>query len=234
MRQIILDTETTGLDPAEGHRVIEIAAIALENLMPTGQAFHRIIDPERDVPADASRIHGFTNGDLQGKPRFADIAAKFVDFLGDDTIIAHNAAFDFGFLDAELTRCGLPPLDRARMVDTLALARERFPGMPNSLDALCRRYEIDISMRTTHNALLDVRLLAQVFLELKGGRQPGLLLASAEPPPLAAIGSEGRARHTARPIEVPDDRLQAHAEFVAEKVKDALWLKSPFAASPER
>ncbi len=179
MRQIILDTETTGLDPQQGDRVIEIAAIELVNLLPTGATFHTLLDPERDVPADATRVHGFTNAHLEGKPKFADVAADFLAFLGTDEIIAHNAGFDFGFLDAELKRCGQAALDHARMVDTLTLARERFPGMPNSLDALCRRFDIDLSQRTSHNALLDVRLLAQVYLELKGGRQPGLVLAGA-------------------------------------------------------
>ena len=225
MRQIVMDTETTGIEPAEGHRVIEVAGIELVNLMPTGAFFHTLIDPERDVPADATRIHGFTNAHLEGKPKFADIADEMIAFFGDADIIAHNAAFDFGHLDAELTRCGRAPLNAARMVDTLALARERFPGMPNSLDALCRRYGIDLSARTSHNALLDVKLLAQVYLELKGGRQPGLVLAAAEMRRSAAELVRDAQPRTPRPIVVGEAQAAAHADFVARKVKDALWLK---------
>ena len=225
MRQIILDTETTGLDPQQGDRVIEIAAIELLNLLPTGAVFHTLLDPERDVPADATRIHGFTTAHLEGQPKFADVAADFLAFLGTDEIIAHNAGFDFGFLDAELNRCGRPALDRARMVDTLALARARFPGMTNSLDALCRRFEIDLSQRISHNALLDVRLLAEVFLELKGGRQPGLVLASATTGAGPAQALEARWPRTARPIQVSAEQDIAHTDFVTRKLKGALWLK---------
>lgn len=226
MRQIVMDTETTGIEPSEGHRVIEIAGIELINLMPTGAFFHTLIDPERDVPADATRIHGFTNEHLQGQPKFADIADAMLGFFGDADIIAHNATFDFKHLDAELAKCGRAPLDKAKMVDTLALARERFPGMPNSLDALCRRYGIDLSARTSHNALLDVKLLAQVYLELKGGRQPGLVLASTESRPrlLVEVGAASGPR-SPRPIQVRADQAAAHAAFVGRKIKDAIWLR---------
>jgi len=231
MRQIVMDTETTGFEPTEGHRVIEIAGIELINLMPTGAFYHVMVDPERDIPADATRVHGFTSADVEGKPKFADIADAMLGFFGDADIIAHNASFDFKHLDAELERCGRAPLDPAKMVDTLALARERFPGMPNSLDALCRRYGIDLSARTSHNALLDVKLLAQVYLELKGGRQPGLVLAATEAR-RAAMGSvETAIPRTPRPIQVSEAQAAAHAEFVAKKVKDALWL--PQAESSE-
>lgn len=227
-RQIVLDTETTGLDPLKGDRVIEIAAIELANLMPTGRTFHTLLDPERDVPEESTRVHGFTAEMLRGKPKFAEMAEEFLGFLGDDPVVAHNAPFDFGFLDAELVRAKRPPLDRARMVDSLALAKKRFMGMPNSLDALCRRFGIDNSMRTSHNALLDVQLLAQVYLELMGGRQPGLVLAAtAAAPATAALGGGTRAR-TPRPIEPGEAELAAHAAFVA-KLKDPLWLKPPFA-----
>jgi DNA polymerase III subunit epsilon len=232
-RQIVLDTETTGLDPATGDRVIEIAAIELSNLMPTGRAFHVLLDPERDVPEESTRVHGFTADMLRGKPRFADEAEAFLAFLGDAPVIAHNAAFDFGFLDAELARAGRPRLDRARMVDSLALAKKRFPGMPNSLDALCRRLGVDNSMRTSHNALLDVRLLAQVYLELMGGRQPGLVLAVAVAAPAAASGlGDGTRQRVPRPILPGEAALAAHAAFLA-KLKDALWLKPPFAEAAE-
>lgn len=230
MRQIVLDTETTGLDPQQGDRVIEVAAVELVNLLPTGATFHRLVDPERDIPAEATRVHGFTNGDLAGKPKFAQIAAEMIDFLGDAPIVAHNAPFDFGFLDAELLRAGFPKLDRARMVDSLMLAKERYPGMPNSLDALCRRLGVDNSMRSSHNAILDCTLLAQVYLELMGGKQPGFELAAD----LAGTGPVSTMVETVdwtpRPIMVPAERAAAHAAFVAGKVKDALWLKPPFAA----
>ena len=229
-RQIVLDTETTGLDPLKGDRVIEIAAIELSNLMPTGRTFHVLLDPERDVPEESTRVHGFTAEMLRGKPKFAEVAEGFLGFLGDAPIVAHNAPFDFGFLDAELVRAKWEPLDRARMVDSLALAKKRFLGMPNSLDALCRRFGIDNSMRTSHNALLDVQLLAQVYLELMGGRQPGLTLATviAAPAATAALGGGATRRRTPRPIEPAEAELAAHAAFVA-KLKDPLWLKPPFA-----
>jgi DNA polymerase-3 subunit epsilon len=234
-RQIVLDTETTGLDPLKGDRVIEIAAIELSNLMPTGRTFHTLVDPERDVPEESTRVHGFTAEMLRGKPKFAEVAEGFLGFLGDAPIVAHNAPFDFGFLDAELVRAKRKPLDRARMIDSLALAKKRFLGMPNSLDALCRRFGIDNSMRTSHNALLDVQLLAQVYLELMGGRQPGLVLSNVIAPPASAAagpggGVAGAARpRTPRPIAPSEAELAAHAAFVA-KLKDPLWSKPPFAA----
>jgi DNA polymerase-3 subunit epsilon len=229
MRQIVLDTETTGLDPRAGDRVIEVAAIELFNFMPTGGTFHRVIDPERDVPEESTRVHGFTAEMLRGKPRFADIAEELLDFLGEDEIIAHNAPFDFGFLDAELELAGLPKLDRARMVDSLAIAKRRYPGLPNSLDALCRRLGVDNSMRTSHNALLDVKLLAEVFLELMGGKQPGLELAArAAPRVLNAAGEVAPVVWTPRPIQVSAEEEAAHQDFVTRKVKGALWLAPPF------
>ena len=229
MRQIVLDTETTGLDPLQGDRIIEVAAVELVNLLPTGATFHRLVHPERDIPAEATRVHGFTNADLEGKPRFAEIVQDLLAFLGDAPIIAHNAPFDFGFLDAELLRCGLPPLDRARMVDSLALAKQRYPGMPNSLDALCRRLGVDNSMRTAHNAILDCRLLAQVYLELMGGKQPGFELAATLAAGGAAVAAGEAVEWTPLPIPVPEERAAAHRAFLAAKVKDALWLKPPFA-----
>lgn len=230
MRQVVLDTETTGLDPLQGDRVIEVAAVELFNLLPTGATFHRLVNPKRDIPAEATRVHGFTNSDLEGKPGFEEVADDLLAFLGDAPIIAHNAPFDFGFLDAELLRCGRPALDRSRMIDSLDLAKQRYPGMPNSLDALCRRLGIDNSMRTSHNAVLDCRLLADVYLELMGGKQPGFELAAA----LASRGPlllEGeRVAWSARPIVVADAAGEAHRAFLEAKVKDALWLKPPFVA----
>jgi len=221
-RALILDTETTGLDPATGDRVLEVAAIEVVNLMPTGRTLHRLIDPRREIPPEATKVHGFTAAMLAGKPLFAEVLPEILDFLGDAPVVAHNAPFDFNFLDHEFDRCGAPRIDRARMVDTLALAKKRFPGLPNSLDALCRRYGIDLSARTTHNALLDVQLLGQVYLELMGGKQPGLALA-------ARIGGRGgsdvdgpAAPRTPRPILPSPEEMERHAAFVA-TLKDPVW-----------
>lgn len=222
MREIVLDTETTGFEPLEGHRVIEIAAIEIVNLMPTGKVFHTLVNPDRDVPPEATRVHGFTRADLEGKPRFPEVAAAMLEFLGDAPIVAHNAPFDFKHLDAELFRAKRPPLDPTRMVDSLALARLAFPGAQNSLDALCRRYEVDLSQRTTHNALLDVKLLAEVYLELKGGRQPGLTLGAA--PVVQNILCEASAPRTPRPMAPTPEQEKAFAAFLT-KVKDPLWLR---------
>jgi DNA polymerase III subunit epsilon len=223
-RAILFDTETTGLEPHLGHRVIEIAALELENDLPTGRHFHALVHPDRDIPEDATRIHGFTIAHLAGKPRFGDIAETVVAFFNDDPLIAHNAPFDFGFLNAEFTRLGLPELAEARMIDTLVLAKNRFPGMPNSLDALCRRFAIDLSARTTHNALLDCRLLAEVYVELTGGRQRGLSLAAEEAAPSLAVYAHVGPR-TPRLMVPGAAELAAHAEFV-DRLKDPLWLQS--------
>ena len=221
-RSILFDTETTGLEPELGHRVIEIAALELVNDLPTGRHFHELIDPCRDVPDDATRIHGFTAAHLFGKPRFEEIVEKLLDFIGDDPLIAHNAPFDFCFLNAECARLGLPELDPARMIDTLALAKARFPGMPNSLDALCRRFAIDLSARTTHNALLDCRLLAEVYVELTGGRRRGLsLIIAQERVPIVVYAHSGQ--RTPRLIEASEAELAAHAAFIA-RLKDPVWL----------
>jgi len=220
-RSVLFDTETTGINPLTGDRIIEIAALELVRDLPTGKTFHRLIDPERDVPEEATRIHGYTRGDLIGKPRFADIIDDFLAFIGDDPLVAHNAAFDFGFLNSECARLRLPSIDELRMVDTLALARTQYPGLPNSLDALCRRFNIDLSERVTHNALLDCRLLAQVYIELTGGRQRGLVLVEA--------GQEGvsftyrrSGERTMRLIMPTPEQEAAHAAFVA-RLKDPVW-----------
>jgi DNA polymerase-3 subunit epsilon len=218
---VLFDTETTGLDPTQGDRVIEVAVLELMNDLPTGRHFHRVIDPERDVPEEATRIHGFTRADLTGKPRFAEIAEELIAFLGDGMLIAHNAPFDFGFLNAEFARLGQPPLDLARMTDSLMLARTRFPGMPNSLDALCRRFEIDLSARTSHNALLDCRLLAEVYVELTGGRQRGLSLSLEDGGQHSAVYTHTGPR-VARPMVPSAAELAAHRTFTA-RLKDPLW-----------
>jgi DNA polymerase III subunit epsilon len=220
-RSVLFDTETTGLEWVQGHRVIEVAALELINDMPTGKHFHALIDPERDIPEDATRIHGFTVSDVAGKPLFSAVANDLLTFLGDGHLVAHNAPFDFGFLNAELDRLGLPSLVAERMIDTLALAKTRFPGMPNSLDALCRRFAIDLSARTTHNALLDCRLLAEVYLELTGGRQRDLSLARAET--RIAITYTHAALRTARPVIPTEAELAAHAALL-QRLKDPVWL----------
>lgn len=221
-RSVLFDTETTGLEPNRGDRVIEIAALELVNDLPTGAHFHTLLDPERDVPSDSTRIHGFTNAHLEGKPKFAAIAAEMLAFFGDGPLVAHNAPFDFGFLDAELARVGLSPLPRERMVDTLDLAKKRFPGMPNSLDALCRRFAIDLSARTTHNALLDCKLLADVYVELTGGRQRGLSLATDDSRLSVAV-YEHLGPRTPRLVTPTEAEREAHAAMVA-KLKEPVWL----------
>jgi DNA polymerase-3 subunit epsilon len=221
-RSVLFDTETTGFEPLTGDRVIEIAAIELENDLPTSNQFYALIDPERDIPPESTKIHAITNAHVEGKPKFADIADEMLAFFGDAPLIAHNAPFDFGFISAELERIGKPPLDKARMIDTLVLAKERFPGMPNSLDALCRRFEIDLSARTTHNALLDCKLLAEVYVELTGGRQRGLTLDMEAS--LSFAHYQPPASRTPRRIALTDAQREAHAAFIA-KIKEPVWLK---------
>jgi len=231
-RSILFDTETTGLDPRTGDRVIEIAALELINDLPTGVHFHRLIHPERDIPEEATRVHGFTIEHLKDAPRFAAVAAEMMEFMGEsEMLVAHNAPFDFGFLDWELKLCGLPPLGAHRMVDTLALAKQRFPGMPNSLDALCRRFGIDLSARTSHNALLDCKLLAEVYIELTGGRQRGLSLAASDSggDGLPHAQYEAPAARTPRPIQVSAAEAARHAEFLG-RLKEPIWLKDAAAA----
>ena len=226
-RSCIFDTETTGLDPASGHRVIEIAVLELVRDLPTGRQFHALIHPDRDIPEETTRIHGITLDRLDGKPRFAAIAEDLLAFLGEDRLVAHNAPFDFAFVNAELARLGAPPLHPSRMIDTLALAKARFPGMPNSLDALCRRFAIDLSERTSHNALLDCRLLADVYVELTGGRQRGLSLADAGQIALPAVAYAAIGPRTPVLIEPSEAQLAAHAAFVA-RLKDPVWLATVF------
>ena len=221
-RAVLFDTETTGLDPSTGDRVIEVAMLELHRDLPTGQRLHLLIDPERDIPEEATRVHGLTRADLRGKPRFAEVADTILAFIGDDPLVAHNAPFDFGFLNMEFDRLGLPRLARERMICTLALAKTRFPGLPNSLDALCRRFGIDLTERTLHNALLDCRLLADVYIELTGGRQRGLSLAAGEEGGLPALTYRLTGPRTPRPL-VPDAAaLARHAAFV-DRLKNPVW-----------
>lgn len=219
-RSVLFDTETTGFEPLTGDRVIEIAAIELMNDLATGAQFHVLLDPERDIPSESTRVHGITNADVEGKPVFADIVEEMLTFFGDAPLIAHNAPFDFAFIDHELSRLNRPPLGRERMIDTLVLAKTRFPGMPNSLDALCRRFDIDLSSRTTHNALLDCKLLAEVYVELTGGRQRGLVLETEQG--LAFAHYERAADRIPRPMVVDEATLAAHEAFIA-RLTDPVW-----------
>lgn len=227
MREICLDTETTGLDPSQGHRIIELCCVELENHVPTGKDFHTLINPERDVPDDASRIHGITADKLVGAPLFADIAASFIAFIGDAPLIIHNAEFDLKFLNAEFGRLSLPPIPALRGIDTIEIAKRRFPGARYSLDELCRRFSIDLSVRTLHSAKVDTVLLAQVYLELVGGRQANLQLAPWEAANVREHAREiqpARPRPTALLPRLDEAERAAHARFVASELKaDAVW-----------
>jgi DNA polymerase-3 subunit epsilon len=221
VREIVLDTETTGLDPAAGHRIVEVACLELLNHIPTGRSFQAYVNPERDVPADAIAVHGLTTEFLSDKPRFADIADELLNFIADAPLVIHNAEFDIRFLNAEFLQLARPPLGNGRVVDTLQIARQKFPGSPTSLDALCRRFAIDNSTRTKHGALLDIELLADVYLELIGGRQAGLELMTGAPT-LALLVSGGRTPRVARPHAPTEAELVAHAALVA-TLRDPIW-----------
>jgi DNA polymerase-3 subunit epsilon len=223
MREIVLDTETTGLDPAQGHRVVEIGCVELMNYIPTGSVYHVLINPERDVPPEAEAIHGHSAAFLAGKPKFAEIADQFLEFVGDARIVIHNAGFDFGFLNAELERCARALLARERIVDTLALARRRHPGGPNRLDDLCVRYGIDNSRRTKHGALLDAELLAEVYAELVGGRQARLGLDQMQLASRAAKAAIARARPSPLPSRVSEEERAAHRGLLAKLGGAAIW-----------
>lgn len=236
MREIVLDTETTGLDPKDGHRIIEIGALEIQNLMPTGRKLHLYINPQREIDADAEKVHGISAEFLEDKPLFEVVASEFLDFVQDDPIVIHNAPFDVGFLNAELARLSHPPLNSERIIDTLPMARRKFPGAKASLDALCRRFEIDNSHRDLHGALIDADLLAAVYVELRGGRQPGLL---GEPEPVAdftqtesgsqdSLGGfalENKDIRPARPHPIHESELAAHKAFLSE-ITDPIWDKS--------
>jgi DNA polymerase-3 subunit epsilon len=220
MRELVIDTETTGLDPTDGHRVVEIAVVELMNHLPTGRTFHAYINPERDMPEAALAVHGLTREFLFAHPLFAQVAQDFLDFIGEDALVIHNAEFDLAFINAELRRAGLVPL-KPRIVDTLLIARQRFPGQPANLDALCRRFAIDLSDREKHGALIDGQLLAAVYLELIGGRQPGLDLIAAETA-ATAVAMIARAPRPVRPHAPSAEELAAHVAFIA-RLKEPLW-----------
>lgn len=230
-RQIVLDTETTGLSPQEGHRIVEIAAVELLNHVPTSRNFHVYLDPQRDMPKEAEAVHGLTTAFLKGKPVFKDVAAEFLAFLEDAPLIIHNASFDMGFLNHELVKIGATPLEMSRVTDTLQLARQKHPMAPNSLDALCKRYGIDLSRRSKHGALLDSELLAEVYLELIGGRQTALgltqITAMASPRTAGWSGSSvQQQRGEALPPRLTEEEGRAHQRLVEALGEKALWLKN--------
>jgi DNA polymerase-3 subunit epsilon len=227
LREIVLDTETTGLDPFDGHRIVEIGCVELVNCIPTGRAWHCHLNPERDVPYAAFEVHGLSFEFLRDKPRFAELADDMLSFIEGAMLVMHNAAFDFGFLNAELDRVARPALRWDRVVDTLALARRRHPGAPCSLDALCKRYGIDLSKREKHGALLDCRLLACVYAELIGGHQTRLDFAvnGGQAALLAAHAVPFRPRPRPLPPRITAAEIEAHGAFVGSLGAEALWLR---------
>lgn len=228
MREIVLDTETTGFEPAEGHRIVEIGAVELWNHLPTGKTYHQYINPERAMPQEAFNVHGLGDEFLADKPVFANIAQDFLDFVGDAQLVIHNASFDMKFLNAELAWANKPTLPKEQALDTLAIARRKFPGSPASLDSLCRRFGVDNSMREKHGALLDSEILAEVYLELIGGKQPDLVLAHAK---------DDTSRDVLRPVQpvrtrpaplaprITEAERAAHQDFIAELGGSAIWKR---------
>jgi DNA polymerase-3 subunit epsilon len=228
-REIVLDTETTGLDPQQGHRIIEIACVELDDCIPTGRHFHRYVDPERVIDVDAERVHGLSSAFLAGKPRFSDtqVAEAFLEFVGEAPLVAHNASFDRGFINHELDRAGRTPLGVERWVDTLALAQKRYPSLSNSLDALCKRFKISLAERDKHGAMVDARLLAGVYLELRGGRERGLQLDAVVATAISQVVA--RVTYGARPRalapRISEAEHAAHDAFVRQELPLlALWL----------
>lgn len=240
MREIIFDTETTGLSPNDGDRVIEIGAVEFVRRFPTGRTFHVYLNPEgRSVHPDAQAVHGISNDMLADKPTFSGIFDEFIEFFGDGTLVAHNANFDMGFLNAELKRIGKPAINLDRVVDSLALARRKHPGSPNSLDALCDRYGISRGHRQLHGALLDSELLAEVYLELTGGRQAGFELENSGDEKTSNRSSSDQSqagpqkqRPTRLPSRLSDDDIAAHQDFIARMGDEAIWLKSGLIKMP--
>jgi DNA polymerase-3 subunit epsilon len=234
MREIVLDTETTGLNPAEGHRIVEIGAVEIGNLIPTGRSFHVYLNPERDMPEEAFRVHGLSNEFLSTQKKFADIAEEFRGFIEGARLIIHNAEFDVRFLNAELARLSAPPLDASLVLDTLALARQRHPGMANSLDALCQRYGVDTSRREKHGALLDSLLLAEVYAELMGGRQASFQLTVARK--TLTRENSGLLRERPAPLSsfLTEEEAQAHRELVVKLGKSPIWMRYLESEPPEQ
>ncbi len=228
MREIVMDTETTGFEPSEGHRIVEIGGIELFNHLPTGRVYHQYINPQRDMPAEAFAVHGISEEFLRDKPVFRAVGQAFLDFVGDAKLVIHNAAFDVKFLNAEFGWAGLPLLPKDIAIDTLTMARQKFPGSPATLDALCRRFGVDNSGREKHGALLDSELLAEVYLELIGGRQPDFALAGST----MQAGDGGaptdwrpRPRPTPLPSRITAEELAAHEAFVTKLGEAAIWKR---------
>lgn len=225
MREIVFDTETTGFDPSTGDRIVEIGCVELLNRIPTGATFHAYINPERDMPPSAEAIHGLSEEFLSDKPLFAEVAEKFLEFIGADSkLVAHNAGFDMTFIDFELKKCGLVPPTRDRVIDTLTLARRKHPGGGNKLDDLCVRYGIDNSRRTKHGALLDAELLAEVYAELAGGRQANLGLVAAVREEFSVTAVVASAREVRQASLLTDTEREAHRKFVSTLGDDPIWL----------
>jgi len=229
MREIVLDTETTGLDPSSGHRVVEIGGLELINHVPTGEVFHAYINPQRPMPVEAFEIHGLSDDFLADKPDFNIIVDGFLEFVADGILVIHNAAFDMKFLNAELARLERPPLGEDRVVDTLEIAKRKHPGASNSLDALCRRYGIDNSSRVKHGALLDAELLAEVYLELVGGRQANLMLVDSDTTEAGTKRARAALPPRPRPLapRLTEAERQAHAELIEAIGETALWRRYP-------
>ena len=222
MREIVLDTETTGLDPGAGHRIVEIGCVELLHRLPSGRQFRAYLNPERDMPEEARAIHGLTDEFLASQPLFEAVVDEFLEFIGDATLVIHDAQFDFKFLNAELSKLGKPGIEPTRAIDTVAMARQRFPGAQASLDALCRRFEIDNSSRDLHGALLDCQLLAEVYLELSGGRQPGFDLDPARRAAAPGPAAPPRTQRPARPHAPTAEESAAH-EALIDGMKDPVW-----------
>lgn len=229
MREIVLDTETTGMDPFNGDRIVEIGCVELDNHIPTGNHYHVYINPERDVPAEVVAVHGLTEEFLRDKKTFAEIYDEFLAFIGDAKLVIHNAEFDMKFINHHLTEMGAAAIPSTRIIDTLKVARQKFPGSPASLDALCKRFEIDNSTRTLHGALLDSELLADVYMELLGGRQTGLILDDKDKGQhdgnLSLSVKSDKPKREPRVFEIPAYELTAHATMVATLGEKSLWDK---------
>lgn len=224
VREIVFDTETTGFYPEKGDKLVEIGAVELINHMPTGRTYHQYINPERDVPEEVVKVHGLTEEFLKDYPIFADIAQEFIDFVGEDGIlVAHNATFDMNFINYELSLINKNTYKNDRVIDTLEIARNMFPGARNNLDALCKRFSIDNSKRTKHGALLDAELLSEVYLQLLGGEEPGMELDAKTETKKEVVSDVARTFHQARSFPLTNEEIEEHKKFMAEKIKNPIW-----------
>lgn len=237
VREIVFDTETTGLSVEKGDRLVDIGAVELINHLPTGKVYHQYINPERSIPEEVVAVHGLTEDFLKDFPTFSEIAQDFVDFVGEDGIlVAHNASFDMGFINYQLKKCGFEPYPDDRVIDTLEIARKMFPGAKNNLDALCKRYKIDNSNRTLHGALIDADLLAKVYLELLGGDEPSMLLGNSQKDDSFVAGNfadvkKNRVFHEPRVFALSEEDEKKHREFLEGKIKNSIWLSDELNSS---